>query len=361
MLQDFRLSHNTVKHIKGKYTNKAAYGSTGYEFTQKGEFIKKRKKKQNTTLTEKSCTEDGKRLLVSPLCSIDYSKEEKNHPHFLASEPNTEQIEAFKSRNQKAKKEQKVGKERAYKLPKVKVRKKIMAWMGLKRSKKQVYFWTITFPEKMKDSLCYKYFNVWFTRCRKELNLKSYIWVAERQQNSTLHFHILFNQKINIVKANKFLRITLLNGRNKGEYKYDRAKILNYNGVDIAKQSSRCYNSKTGKVERKKGKKVLNFAQKNKKKALVQYLSKYVTKNDTIFSRLVWHCSRDVSNLFTELAITDIQFNMLKKYTVSEHGEMIEFENDWVVGWVLMREVREEFYRDIEVINNFLIDNYFEK
>ncbi len=38
---------------------------------------------------------------------------------------------------------------------------------------------------------------------------------------------------------------------------------------------------------------------KGTRKSLVTYLVKYISKNDIEFYRLPWHCSRDVSRLFT--------------------------------------------------------------
>lgn len=37
----------------------------------------------------------------------------------------------------------------------------------------------------------------------------------------------------------------------------------------------------------------------NTREKIVGYLSKYITKNDIEFYRLPWHCSRNVSRLFT--------------------------------------------------------------
>lgn len=38
---------------------------------------------------------------------------------------------------------------------------------------------------------------------------------------------------------------------------------------------------------------------KGTQKSHVTYLEKYISKNDIEFYRLLWHCSRDVSRLFT--------------------------------------------------------------
>ena len=42
----------------------------------------------------------------------------------------------------------------------------------------------------------------------------------------------------------------------------------------------------------------------NGRKTLIVYLTKYVAKNDIEFYRLPWHCSRDISRLFTSINFT---------------------------------------------------------
>lgn len=41
------------------------------------------------------------------------------------------------------------------------------------------------------------------------------------------------------------------------------------------------------------------------KKTLIGYLTKYITKNNIEFYRLPWHCSRNVSKLFTSMYFED--------------------------------------------------------
>ena len=77
---------------------------------------------------------------------------------------------------------------------------------------------------------------------------------------------------------------------NSGEIQYDRTKAMRYNGVDIAKD--------------RKTRRVINFAKQNKQKALTNYLTKYVTKNNEAFTHLAWHSSREYSNLIISVRFT---------------------------------------------------------
>lgn len=191
--------------------------------------------------------------------------------------------------------------QRFYQVNKKEVTHRIRNFVNSMSTEKKLYFWTITFPPKTSDNTAFILFNKWLTRCRKELNLKSYIWVTERQEGDrlndsskkathTIHFHIAFHQRICVQKANRFMRACIFTSIDNGEIEYNRTAAKNYNGVDIAKD--------------RKTKRVINFAKRNKQKSLVNYITKYVTKNNGQFTHLAWHSSRDYSNLITSIRIT---------------------------------------------------------
>lgn len=92
-----------------------------------------------------------------------------------------------------------------YKLNKKKVREKCSAFFGSKQSKKLLAFYSISFPQNFPDEFAYRCFNTVKTRLRKKCGLKSYLWVAERQKNGTIHFHMLTNTFMQIRKVNYFM------------------------------------------------------------------------------------------------------------------------------------------------------------
>lgn len=164
---------------------------------------------------------------------------------------------------------------KGYRLNKSKVRKRCFAFSRLKKSAKFFAFYTITFPVGLSDQNCYKFFNLWLTRCRKTGGLNSYLWVAERQKNKTIHFHLLTNDYMEIKEVNGYMAKALSNGQKKeNEETLKSFEPEKYNGIDVKKVG-------------------------NTREKLVGYLSKYITKNEIEFYRLPWHCSRDVSRLFT--------------------------------------------------------------
>jgi len=199
---------------------------------------------------------------------------------------------------------------RTYRVNKREVRQRILAMLNTQRGKKEMYFWTISFFEKTPDDLAYRMFNIWLTSLRQYGLLHDYIWVAERQENGTVHFHITIPHKMPVQRANAMMRGTLKTFAKRGDLNESVYRCNRYNGVDIAKN--------------RKTKRVVNFAIKKGSRALAAYLTKYVTKNDTEFSHLAWHNSRGYSSLFTGVTFTINEFinngwpallNRAKKFT----------------------------------------------
>lgn len=164
-------------------------------------------------------------------------------------------------------------KKEVYSLNKKKVREKCSAFFGLRQSRKFLAFYSISFPLGMNDSDIMQCFNTYLTRCRKKMRLTSYLWVAERQKNGTLHFHMLTNNYMPIRVVNYFMGKTIENVLKK-KHSDIKFNSKTYNGVDV----KRCNNNR---------------------KALNQYLTKYISKNEIQFFRLPYHSSRDISQLFT--------------------------------------------------------------
>ena len=178
-----------------------------------------------------------------------------------------------------------------YTLRKGKIRNKILNFFNLNASKKFCAFYSISFPKGFPDELCYKIFNTWLTRCRKDCNLKSYLWVAERQKNNTLHFHLITNNFMRISIVNNYMKECIRTQNKKENLGISKYIIDNYNGVDV----DNIWESK----RKGKNSKRLNKTEATRK--ISMYLTKYVSKNDTKSDRLPWHCSRDISALFISI------------------------------------------------------------
>ncbi len=102
----------------------------------------------------------------------------------------------------------------------------------------------------------------------------------------------------------------------RGEIPFSVFACRKYNGVDIAKN--------------RKTRRVTNFAVKKGSKALVTYLTKYVTKNNTGFEHLAWHNSRGYSSIFTGVTFTIEEFKGIYKLDYFLHRDRSKwFETEY--------------------------------
>ena len=204
---------------------------------------------------------------------------------------------------------------RKYTVNKPEIRQRILAMIySQPAQKKQLYFWTVTFPPQITDDTAHRVFNIWLTRLRKEGLLKNYLWIAERQTGehladktkqatNTIHFHLAIPHKMPVKTANRYMVSCLVTCSKNKEIDYSLYQCKRYNGVDIAKN--------------RKEKKVTNFALGRRgRRALTTYLTKYITKNDGEFTHLAWHNSRGFSELFTGVTFTVNEFTTVYNFTV---------------------------------------------
>jgi len=166
---------------------------------------------------------------------------------------------------------------RARKMNKKKVRGKILAYSQLPASQKFMAFYSISFPCGMSDEQIRKIHNSVLTRLRKIRKNFSYVWIAEKQKNGTLHFHMVTNSWFNIRVINRMYGVAISNRLQRDESNI-RFELEKYNGVDV--------------------KLIKNI------NTVSKYVTKYVTKNDTDTVGLKWNCSKDISGLFTSVHIS---------------------------------------------------------
>ena len=170
-------------------------------------------------------------------------------------------------------------KKEEHKLNKSKIKSKIYAFA--KSIQQKIKFFTITFPQHTPDDLCFKFFNEWLTYLRKNNHIDNYLWVAERQKNTTIHYHLITNCFMPINLINKYMKIILINYQKKHGYNFN-TNLINYNGVDV------------DKISRHK---------KVSWRSLSIYLTKYITKNNLqIKNHYIWFSSRSLSAIFTSQA-----------------------------------------------------------
>ncbi len=231
---------------------------------------------------------------------------------------------------------------KTYKLPKSKIRSKCYSFFHLKASQNFCAFYSISFPANLADNMCFKVFNTWLTRCRKEQKLKSYLWITERQKNGTLHYHMLTNNYMNIREVNNYMRVALLNQKRKGNIPNSINVPDNYNGVDV----DNLYHSKRAKHKRKK------MSKEKAQKKLSYYITKYITKNEEEFKHLAWHCSRDISALFTNVRFNNLDNPEIEALLSNNADKIKVITDDYFNLYVLMFEVPNKFFYKMFEINN---------
>lgn len=184
-----------------------------------------------------------------------------------------------------------------YRLNKKLIRGRIFAYL-LTQKKPVAHFVTISFPQTMTDDGGYQALNAWLTYCRKYLHLREYLFVAERQKNGTIHFHLLVPQFLNVQKANRAMAGILKTMIRRGKLDWNIYACKKYNGVDLAKN--------------RKTKRVTNFALQGARKALTNYILKYISKNDEAFSHYAWHNSRGFSAMMLSVSLTEAEAKFLQ-------------------------------------------------
>jgi hypothetical protein len=199
---------------------------------------------------------------------------------------------------------------KTYSVNKPLVRQRILGYINTMRGKKELYFWTVSFPINTTDAVAYQIFNIWLTALRQYKMLKEYLWVAERQQNNTIHFHIAIPHKMPVKRANAMMAGTLATFSKRGEIPFTVHQCKRYNGVDIAKN--------------RHTKKVVNFAIKKGARSLATYLSKYATKNNGTFEHLAWHNSRGYSSMFTGVTFTVPEFMSYGFHLLLDRGKRLD-------------------------------------
>lgn len=188
----------------------------------------------------------------------------------------------------------KVKQKRSYRIDKKQVTHRIKNYLNQMKGEKMLYFWTTTFPQGTTDDTAFILHNKWLTRLRQERMIKEYLWITERQENGTIHFHMVINHKMCVQKANRYMRASIMWSIKSGEINWTSEAAAKYNGIDIGKDRDT--------------KRVVNYAKKNKAKALANYLVKYITKNNGEFTHLAWHSSRGYSNIVTQVRLTYKEF-----------------------------------------------------
>lgn len=226
-------------------------------------------------------------------------------------------------------------------------------------------FCTLTFLAPVDDGTGIALLNKYLTSLRKEFAKLQYLWVAERQENGNIHFHIILNRRISIRRYNALWVMQQYNAGLRGKTLF---------GVPISMQEIEA-RYKAGTIH-----KVFNPVDIKRVRSIAglsAYLTKYITKQgrnpdgskkEVYFACSPWHCSRGVSKLFTKAVVGPSAFAYmmslenckLDKSTgevflpkmVRPSGVGRAF---CVIIYVNKKDAPLKYLREMEVINKWLI------
>ena len=157
---------------------------------------------------------------------------------------------------------------------KSKIRQKLIAFA---RIHKKLSFVTLTFANEVADSLAVKILHVFLKNVTKQSKDFQYLWVAEKQTKNevfinNIHFHLITNKYWKIDKWWQYwLSVQEKHGIVPRDQNYKPSSAF-----DVKQVNS------------------------NNIKGVVNYLTKYVTKNSGEFECQIWNCSRKISRLYTD-------------------------------------------------------------
>jgi len=234
------------------------------------------------------------------------------------------------------------------KINKTKVKSKMFAMFNLKCSKKFIAFYSVSFPLNTSDNSAFVCWNYWLTALRKRFDLTNYIWVAERQKNNTLHFHMLTNNYLPILQINRAMAIIINNQVKAGSISWGESSIDKYNGVDV----DSIYNSK----RHKKSGKNLNPAEI--RNWISKYVTKYVTKNNESFKHLCWHCSRSISILFTAQTYLFEDSVKITSHLPTLRHLYNNYKSEFIDCWVFLFVPPEHLFDKIKMYNDIIFKEF---
>ena len=154
-----------------------------------------------------------------------------------------------------------------------------------------------------------------------------------------------------IKEVNGYMRVALRTQKNKGMLECPDNAINGYNGVDV----DNLYYSKRADQKKRN----LDSAQARAK--LSKYLTKYISKNNIQSYRLPWHCSRDISALFTKELLNLDEYNRIVLHTQDYPQHYKIYPSDECTVYIPLFPVNLADYTDLQTINNKIYSIFFPK
>lgn len=238
----------------------------------------------------------------------------------------------------------------------IKIQEKILAIYSAKPT--HFFFVTLTMINKVEDTKAVKVLNKFLTVLRKQYGQFNYIWVAERQGNGNIHFHMICDKRFDIVYINSLWTAQQVNS---GVYHKNISRLMRNEKASIAKLH------KSGIEGQKIVQKYFNPVDVIKVKSidgLSCYLTQYITKNETKMSCAVWHCNRNVSKVFTKQIISHKLFletcDNTKNKIVSKKGKVYKskvFVHQYgMISTIMNKGYFKKYLSEMLLINKWILN-----
>jgi hypothetical protein len=234
-------------------------------------------------------------------------------------------------------------------------------------------FVTLTFIAAVDDKTGTVILNKFLTALRKEFPKLQYLWVAERQENGNIHFHMIVNKRLPVGRWNAMWVLQQYNegliGHNEYGEDVTKAEIDQLYDLDVREKFAGARGRNGKKISRIQ--KLLNPFDVRKVRSiggLSHYLTKYITKqkkNDP-FGCAVWHCSRRVSRMFTRTTVGPSAFAYMKspanfkvdKTTGECWAPLEKREPFYVIIYANDKSAPLKYLKEMEQINKWILEGF---
>ena len=136
-------------------------------------------------------------------------------------------------------------------------------------------------------------------------------------------------------------------------YGWNVGKLSRYNGIDV----DNVWHPK----QRKQGQASRRRSRSDAAQHVGKYITKYVSKNNSTFSHLAWHQSRDIAALFTAQNFDADECDPLLSYFHATKNSWKKIETEFVTiymhpncydltPWLQLQEVNENVYRQFHAL-----------
>lgn len=220
-------------------------------------------------------------------------------------------------------------------------------------------FCTLTVISKCTDRAGVSVLNKFLTALRTKYGKFVYLWVAERQDNGNIHFHVILSRHFPIQYINSLWVTQQFN-----------AGIVNTEAATrLLKQQSTTFQDlhRSGKyADVQRYLNPVDIKKINSIDGLSCYLTEYITKNNDTFRCLPWHCNREVSKLFTKQLISKRTFSATsckkRNRIVSKKGKVYVNETyvgqHCIINTIYNKQHYQRYLHELEQVNKWVLENH---